>query len=205
MGKVARASVGGAGGWLEVRAPGTAKALAVGQSVAVDGVCLTAIAVSGESFRTDVSAETVASTTLGELKAGEQVNLELAMAADGRFGGHLVQGHVDGVGIIRELAPSDVGYVLNVAVPVEIGRYVVEKGSVAVEGISLTAVGVVDGAFAAAIVPYTFENTTLKNKRPGSRVNVEVDLIAKYVERFMSRRAGPGLTLERLAELGYGD
>jgi riboflavin synthase len=205
VGEVVRATIGPAGGRLEVRAPATAKALNRGDSVAVDGVCLTAVGVEGDRFRADVSAETVAATTLGELKSGERVNLELAMAATGRFGGHLVQGHVDGVGVIRDLAPSPVGYVLRVGVPDEISRYLVEKGSVAVAGISLTAVDVGEGAFAVAVIPHTYENTTLRDKRAGSRVNVEVDLIAKYVERFLGRSAGRGLTLERLVELGYGD
>lgn len=190
---------------MEVRAPATAKDLNRGDSVAVDGVCLTAAGVEGDRFLADVSAETAAATTLGQLESGGRVNLELAMAAAGRFGGHLVQGHVDGVGVIRDLAPSPVGYALRVGVPDEIGRYVVEKGSVAVAGISLTAVEVVEGAFVVAVIPYTYENTTLGEKRAGSRVNVEVDLIAKYVERFFGRSPGRGLTFERLAELGYGD
>lgn len=205
VGEVARATVGGEGGRLEIKAPATVKALTRGDSVAVDGVCLTAAEVEGDRFSADVSAETAAATTLGALKSGERVNLELAMAAGDRFGGHLVQGHVDGVGVVRGLAPSGVGYVLRVAVPAEIGKYVVEKGSVAVAGISLTAVDVVEGAFAVAVIPHTYENTTLKDKRAGNRVNVEVDLIAKYVERFLGRNPGRGLTLERLAELGYGE
>jgi riboflavin synthase len=205
VGEVARATVGRAGGRLEVRAPATAQALRRGDSIAVDGVCLTATEVGRDRFVADVSAETAAATTLGELTSGERVNLELAMAAAGRFGGHLVQGHVDGVGTVRELAPSAVGYLLRVAVPLEISRYVVDKGSVAVAGISLTAVDAVEGAFAVAVIPHTHENTTLKDKRAGSRVNVEVDLIAKYVERFLGRNPGRGLTLERLAKLGYSD
>ena len=205
MGEVARVGVSGAGGRIKIKGRETTRALSPGDSVAVEGVCLTAAAAGADFFEADVSPETAATTTLGEIRVGEAVNLELATPADGRFGGHLVQGHVDGVGKVAALTPSGGGYLLKFAVPSEISRYVVEKGSVAVAGISLTAVGVGDGAFAAAIVPYTYENTTLKRRRPGDRVNVEVDLIAKYVERFLGSSAGGGVTLERLAELGYGD
>lgn len=166
---------------------------------------MTAAEAGADFFEADVSAETAATTTLGELRAGEAVNLELATLADGRLGGHLVQGHVDGVGKVAAVKRSGDGYLFRFAVPPEIGRYVVEKGSVAVAGISLTAVDVGGGAFAAAIIPHTYGNTTLKRRRPGDRVNVEVDLIAKYVERFLASSAGRGVTLERLAESGYGD
>jgi riboflavin synthase len=205
VGEVARAAVSGAGGRIRIKGRETARALSPGDSVAVEGVCLTAAEVGADFFEADVSAETATTTTLGELRAGAAVNLELATPAGGRLGGHLVQGHVDGVGGVTALTRSGDGYLLKLAVPPEISRYVVEKGSVAVAGISLTAVGVGDGAFGAAIIPYTYENTTFKHRRPGDRINVEVDLIAKYVERFLSSNSGRGLTLERLAELGYGD
>lgn len=205
VGEVARVAVSGAGGRIRIKGRETARALSPGDSVAVEGVCLTAAEVGADFFEADVSAETATTTTLGELRAGAAVNLELATPAGGRLGGHLVQGHVDGVGAVAALKPSGDGYLLKLAVPPEISRYVVEKGSVAVAGISLTAVGVGDGAFGAAIIPYTYENTTFKHRRPGDRINVEVDLIAKYVERFLSSSSGRGLTLERLAELGYGD
>ncbi len=205
VGEVARAAVSAAGGRIRIKGRETARALSPGDSVAVEGVCLTAAEVGADFFEADVSAETATTTTLGELRAGAAVNLELATPAGGRLGGHLVQGHVDGVGAVAAMTPSGDGYLLKLAVPPEISRYVVEKGSVAVAGISLTAVGVGDGAFGAAIIPYTYENTTFKHRRPGDRINVEVDLIAKYVERFLSSSSGRGLTLERLAELGYGD
>lgn len=205
VGEVARLAVSGAGGRIRIKGRETARALSPGDSVAVDGVCLTAAEAGADFFEADVSAETAATTTLGELRAGGAVNLELATPADGRLGGHFVQGHVDGVGKVAAVTPSGDGYLFRFAVPPELGRYVVEKGSVAVAGISLTAVDVGDGAFAAAIVPHTYESTTLKRRRPGDRVNVEVDLIAKYVERFLASSAGRGVTLERLAELGYGD
>lgn len=205
VGEVARAAVSGAGGRIRIKGRETARALSPGDSVAVEGVCLTAAEVGADFFEADISAETATTTTLGELRAGAAVNLELATPAGGRLGGHLVQGHVDGVGAVTALTRSGDGYLLKLAVPAEISRYVVEKGPVAVAGISLTAVGVGDGAFGAAIIPYTYENTTFKHRRPGDRINVEVDLIAKYVERFLSSSSGRGLTRERLAELGYGD
>ncbi len=205
VGEVARVAVSGAGGRIRIKGRETARALSPGDSVAVEGVCLTAAEVGADFFEADVSAETATTTTLGELRAGAAVNLELATPAGGRLGGHLVQGHVDGVGGVAALTPSGDGYLLKLAVPPEISRYVVEKGPVAVAGISLTAVGVSDGVFGAAIIPYTYENTTFKHRRPGDRINVEVDLIAKYVERFLGSSSGRGLTLERLAELGYGD
>ncbi len=205
VGEVARAAVSGAGGRIRIKGRETARALSPGDSVAVEGVCLTAAEVGADFFEADVSAETATTTTLGELRAGAAVNLELATPAGGTLGGHLVQGHVDGVGAVTALTRSGDGYLLKLAVPPEISRYVVEKGPVAVAGISLTAVGVGDGAFRAAIIPYTYENTTFKHRRPGDRINVEVDLIAKYVERFLGLSSGRGLTRERLAELGYGD
>ncbi len=205
VGEVARAAVSGAGGRIRIKGRETARALSPGDSVAVEGVCLTAAEVGADFFEADVSAETATTTTLGELRVGAAANLELATPAGGRLGGHLVQGHVDGVGAVTAVTRSGDGYLLKFAVPPEISRYVVEKGPIAVAGISLTAVGVGDGAFGAAIIPYTYENTTFKHRRPGDRINVEVDLIAKYVERFLGSSSGRGLTRERLTELGYGD
>jgi riboflavin synthase len=204
VGEVVRYTRRGGGGRLAVAAAETAAALAVGGSVAVEGVCVTVAERDGAAFEADLSAETVAQTTLGALRPGEAVNLELPAAAGAPLGGHLVQGHVDGVGRIGELRPLGEGYELRVTVGPEVGRYVVEKGSVAVAGISLTAIDVSATKFAAAIIPHTYENTTLRRRRAGDTVNVEVDVIAKYVERFLSGRPG-GVTAERLAELGFGE
>ncbi|NIT35245.1 MAG: riboflavin synthase [candidate division Zixibacteria bacterium] len=200
VGEVARTA---GGGRIKVKAPKTAGALEVGGSVALEGVCLTAVDVGEGYFEADISRETAATTTIGSARPGDAVNLELPTAVGAPLGGHLVQGHVDGFGTVKELARTGEGYTLRVAVPPDLSRYVVEKGSVAVAGISLTAVDVADDGFGAAIIPHTYERTTLKYRRPGDKVNVEVDLIAKYVERFVGGRRG-GLTRERLAELGYG-
>jgi riboflavin synthase len=203
VGEVASLERRGAGARLRVKASGVSAGMRVGDSVAVEGACLTAASVGEGYFEADLSPETVAATTLGDLRPGDAVNLELPTPAGAPLGGHFVQGHVDGTGTVKELAGSGDAYTLRVAVPPNLARYVVEKGSVAVAGISLTAVDVRDGEFGAAVIPHTYENTTLKRRRPGSRVNVEVDVIAKYVERFVGR--GSGLTAKRLAELGYGD
>jgi riboflavin synthase len=203
VGEVASLERRGAGGRLRVRANTVVAGLEVGDSVAVEGACLTAASVGDGYFEADLSPETAATTTLGDLRPGDAVNLELPTPAGSPLGGHFVQGHVDGIGTVRELTTSGDAYAIRVAVPPALARYVVEKGSVAVAGISLTAVDVRDGEFGAALIPHTYENTTLKGRRPGSRVNVEVDVIAKYVERLAVR--GDGLTAERLAELGYDD
>jgi riboflavin synthase len=188
---------------LRVKADRVSAGMRAGDSVAVEGACLTATAVGDGYFEADVSPETEAKTTLGDLRPGDGVNLELPTPAGAPLGGHFVQGHVDAVGTVKEMKASGGAYALRVAVPAALARYVVEKGSVAVAGISLTAIDVRDGEFGAAVIPHTYENTTLKGLRPGSRVNVEVDVIAKYVERLVGR--GSDLTAERLAELGYGD
>jgi riboflavin synthase len=203
VGEVGLLARRGAGGRLGVKARGVSAALDVGGSVAVEGVCLTAATVGDGYFEADVSAETAGATTLGNVRPGDAVNLELPTPSGAPLGGHFVQGHVDGVGTVKELKRSGDGYALRVAVPAALGRYVVEKGSVAVAGISLTALEVGDGEFGVAVVPHTYENTTLRYRRPGDAVNVEVDVIAKYVEKLVGRREG--LTGERLAELGYGD
>lgn len=203
VGEVASLERKGAGGRLRVEANKATTNLVVGDSVAVEGACLTAASVGDGYFEADLSPETMAATTLGDLRPGDAVNLELPTPAGSPLGGHFVQGHVDGVGTVKELTKAGEGYALRVAVPPALARYVVEKGSVAVAGISLTAVDVRGGEFGAAVIPHTYENTTLKHRRPGSRVNVEVDVIAKYVERLVGRESG--LTGERLAELGYGD
>jgi riboflavin synthase len=202
VGEVGRLERRGAGGRLRVKARGVAAGLGVGDSVAVEGVCLTAAAVGKGYFEADLSPETVAATTLGELRPGDAVNLEPATPAGAPLGGHFVQGHVDGMGTVKGLKKSGEGFELRVAVPPALGRYVVEKGAVAVAGISLTAIGVRDGEFGAAVIPHTYENTTLRHRRPGNRVNVEVDVIAKYVEKLLAPR---GLTEKRPAESGYGD
>jgi len=157
-----------------------------GGSIAVSGCCLTAVEVDGGSFTCELTEETLARTVFAErLRAGARVNLERPMRADGRFDGHIVQGHVDGIGTVRALRRQGASAELEVAVPPELARYVVEKGSIAVDGVSLTVSGLAPGLFRVALIPYTLEHTSLGEARAGGPVNLEVDVIAKYVERLL--------------------
>ena len=156
-----------------------------GDSIAVDGCCLTVVAQGEGWWEADVSDETVKRTTLGERQPGDRVNLERPVRADGRLGGHIVQGHVDGVGEIVAPVPD-----LRVRMPHELLRYVVEKGSIAVDGVSLTVVDVLDDGFTVAVIPHTADVTTLGHKGPGDRVNLEVDVTVKYVERLLTWNSG---------------
>jgi riboflavin synthase len=167
-----------------------AEQLAVGDSIAVNGVCLTATSVSAEGFAADVMEETLRRSSLGALAPGAPVNLELALRAADRMGGHFVQGHVDGVGTVREVREEGLARVLTVEADPSLLRYVVEKGSIAVDGVSLTVSALEDDAFAVSLIPETLERTTLGRVLPGNEVNLEVDVLAKYVERLIASRAG---------------
>jgi riboflavin synthase len=151
----------------------------------VSGVCLTIVALGGDEFSADLAAETLRRTTLGELGAGDAVNLERPLRFDQRLGGHVVQGHVDGVGTVTSVAPEGDGVWMDIEAPAALRRYIVEKGSIAVDGVSLTVARVADPRFAIALIPHTLAATTLGVRRPGDRVNVEVDVLAKYVERLL--------------------
>jgi riboflavin synthase len=154
-----------------------------GDSIAVDGVCLTAAAVDGESFEADVMAETLRRSTLGSLAEGDRVNLEPPLRAGDPLGGHVVQGHVDGTGVVEAVTEDGFARVLRIAAAAELLRYVVEKGSIAVDGVSLTVAEVDGGGFAVSLIPETLEHTTLAAAAPGDAVNLEVDVLAKYVEK----------------------
>jgi riboflavin synthase len=155
-----------------------------GDSVAVSGVCLTATEVDGASFAADVVAETLGRSSLGGLGRGDRVNLELPLRASDRLGGHVMQGHVDGMGTVESLGPDGV---LRVVAPADLLRYVVEKGSIAVDGVSLTVAEVDDESFAVVLIPETLGRTTLSGLEPGDPVNLEVDVLAKYVEKLAGR------------------
>jgi riboflavin synthase len=163
-------------------------AAAIGASIAVNGVCLTVVDRPDGGLAFDLSTETLARTSLGRLAVGDPVNLERPLAADGRFGGHIVQGHVDGVGTVVGLERDATGAVLRVDVPSALGRYLVEKGSVAVDGVSLTVARHADGAIDIWLIPHTLAHTTLGTARTGDPVNLEVDVIAKYVESMLDGR-----------------
>lgn len=163
--------------------------LAAGDSIAVNGCCLTAVTLSADAFVCELTPETLARTSFGpDLAAGRKVNLERPLAANGRFDGHIVQGHVDGVGRVTSLTRLEQSAVLEVAPPATLERYLVEKGSVTVDGVSLTVAALRPGAFSVALIPFTLERTTLDGLRPGDLVNLEADVIAKYVERLLSAR-----------------
>jgi riboflavin synthase len=166
-----------------------------GASIAVNGVCLTVIEKAGEAvergeFTADVMAETLIKSSLAELKPGDPVNLERPMKLDARLGGHLVQGHVDGVGIIMERIPGEHWEIVRVSLPAALARYVVDKGSITVDGVSLTVVEAGVDEFTVSLIPTTLELTTLGSKGPGAPVNLEVDVIAKYTERLLGLNQG---------------
>jgi riboflavin synthase len=159
--------------------------LAEGDSIAVNGVCLTATAIDGGAFRAQAMQETLRRSSLQQLRSGSRVNLELALRADGRLGGHIVQGHVDGTGTIAGLHEEGFSRVLEIDVDDELARYLVEKGSVALDGVSLTVSELRDGGFSVSLIPETLLRTNLGEAQVGDRVNLEVDILAKHVERLM--------------------
>lgn len=172
-------------GRLTVRGPWVTADARPGDSIAVNGVCLTVVGLAGDGFTVDVLPETLARTALGRLVPGDPVNLERAATAATRLGGHLVQGHVDGVGTVRSRTAGARWHELRVGLPAPLSRYLVEKGSVSVDGVSLTVVAVGDDWFDVALIPTTLELTTLGRRRVGDPVNLEVDVIAKYVEKLV--------------------
>jgi riboflavin synthase len=191
------------GAVLEVRAPRTAEGAGIGDSIAVSGACLTVTAKRGDAMSFDLSDETLSSTTLGSLRPGDRVNLESSLRADSRLGGHFVTGHVDAVGRIRSKRKEGETFTIEIEASREVLDFLVEKGSVAVDGISLTVVDVLQGSFTVVIIPHTAEATTIGAKGPGDPVNLEADILGKYVLRFLERaKGGPGL-MKKLAEGGF--
>jgi riboflavin synthase len=176
----------GAGARIEVATP-LAADLTAGDSVAVNGVCLTAVETDGERFTADVMAETLRRSSLGPLAAGDSVNVELPLRADGRLGGHMVQGHVDATGTVADVQGDGFARVVTVACERDLLRYVVEKGSIAVDGVSLTVASVDERGFTVSLIPETLERTTLGGVSRGDVVNLEVDVLAKYVEKLVAR------------------
>lgn len=170
---------------VRIRGPLVTADAAPGASIAVNGICLTVVEHDADSFSVDVMAETLRRTCLGELTPGSPVNLERAVAVGDRLGGHLVQGHVDGTGTILARQPGDRWEVVTISLPGELARYVVEKGSITVDGVSLTIAGLDDASFQVSLIPTTLALTTLGTKQVGDLVNLEVDVLAKYVERLL--------------------
>jgi riboflavin synthase len=185
LGRVATLNGGASGIRLEIEAPETARDAAIGDSVSISGVCLTVVAVDGDRLSFDAVPETLARSSLDGLQPGSRVNIEPALRAGDALGGHYVQGHVDGVGALRSVEPEGHGKRIWVDAPPELLRYVVEKGSITVEGTSLTIAALDDAGFAIALVPHTLVATTFGELAPGARVNLEVDVLAKYVEKLL--------------------
>ena len=201
----------GEGGRLIVRAPELLAALPISASVAVNGCCLTVVEKTKETFAADLSGETLRRTSFGEMKPGTAVNLEKPLTAGAQLGGHFVQGHVDGVGRVAHIKPegpaaNPTAWWLGVRVPEHLEKYVAMKGSIALDGTSLTIAGWRDGIVETAIIPYTFHHTNIGRMTVGDAVNIEADMLAKYVERLLEARNAPAptrITLERLVEEGF--
>ena len=206
VGRVNRIEQHGENRRITITATNTPKELKPGNSVAVSGVCLTALDIKPGSFCADLAPETWGLTSFSRIHEGALVNLELPMKADGRFGGHIVQGHVDGVGKVIELEriANSENWWLRIELPPEIEKYTVYKGSISIEGISLTVAKLEDRTCTIAIIPHTVEMTNLNSLQPGDPVNLEADLIAKYVEKMMTREATESsLTVEELVRQGF--
>lgn len=207
LGTIKKLELGGESGKIFIRAKKVLEGTKIGDSIAVNGICLTVVSMSEDGFVADVMAETVRRSSLADLTTGDNVNLERAMAADGRFGGHIVSGHIDGTGVISSYVREENAVWVSVDTPEEILRLIVEKGSITIDGISLTVASLYEGGFKVSIIPHTGEETTLLRKRPGMRVNLENDIVGKYVERLLGGGTAPkkesGITMDFLIENGF--
>jgi riboflavin synthase len=205
VGRVSRIEQRGENRRIAIAAEHAPKELRAGNSVAVSGVCLTAIDIKAGSFCADLAPETWLRTSFSRIHEGALVNIELPMKADGRFGGHIMQGHVDGVGklvALERIADSE-NWWLHIELPEDVEKYTVYKGSISIEGISLTVAQLENNRCTIAIIPHTVETTNLHSLKPGDPVNLEADLIAKYVEKMMQREASRSLSIEELVEQGF--
>ena len=180
------------GNAMTVRASKVTGDLKLGDSIAVNGACLTAVSCGRNEFSVDLTPETMRRTSLGQLSVGRPVNLERALLASDRMGGHIVQGHVDGTGRVMSTKPEGDSIIFRIRVPKRLNRYIVEKGFVAVDGISLTVVKRGASSFTMAVIPYTLNNTNLASLSVGDRVNLEADILAKYIESLLDRSSGAG-------------
>jgi riboflavin synthase len=205
LGEVESLQWQGTGAQLRVRCCKVLEGMSEGASIALNGVCLTAVDFRPNSFTADLTPESLRRSNLSDLRPRSVVNLERPLTADGRLSGHIVQGHVDGTGEVVTLEPlGGRSWWLKVRVPGELERYLVHKGSVAIDGISLTVAALEDNVLAVSVIPHTFETTNLRTRRAGDRVNLECDILAKYVEKLLGvRQASGGLTEDKLRTLGY--
>ena len=202
IGEIAGVKRGQVSSRLAIRGKKIFSDLKLGDSVAVNGVCLTATSISGDIFEADVMAETLRRTNLGGFSNGTRVNLERAMAAGGRFGGHIVSGHIDGTGRVSSLVREENAVWVRIDAEDKILRYIIEKGSIAIDGISLTVAETGPGYFKVSIIPHTGEETTLLRRRQGDIVNLENDVVGKYVERLLNFSAGNGEAFGQKAKAG---
>ncbi len=206
LGTIETLRLDGNGGKLVVQAPGLAGKLAVSGSIAVNGCCLTIVSVTGDRFSADLSLETLGKTSFHSLKPGARVNLEQPLTAGKEFGGHFVLGHVDGVGRVTHLSADGDGWKYGVEVPDEIARYIVPKGSITIDGISLTVADWRNRVAEIAVIPFTYEHTNIRDRKPGDSINLEGDVIGKYVERHLeahTRKASGSLTIAQLISEGF--
>ena len=212
LGIIQSLNMQGTSGSIRIQAKKVLENTKIGDSIAVNGICLTVTSMTGNGFTADIMAETVRRSGLKEARTGDAVNLERAMAADGRFGGHIVSGHIDGVGTITEYRQEENAVWVTISAQPEILTLIVEKGSICIDGISLTVATVSDTQFQVSVIPHTAEETTLLHKGVGNMVNLENDIVGKYVQKLLglagnmqesTADSGGGLTMEMLQDLGY--
>ena len=204
-GKVSSLRRGGNSSFIRIQAEKVLEGTVTGDSIAVNGVCLTVTEMGSGWFQADVMNETLARSSLGSLKPGDPVNLERAMAAGGRFGGHIVSGHIDGTGTVTDIKNDGIAVWYTITADPQILRYIVEKGSVALDGISLTVAKVTAESFSVSVIPHTAEVTTLSKRKTGDKINIENDIIGKYVEKLMkpAESSSRGVDMRLLAENGF--
>jgi riboflavin synthase len=207
LGTVESLKANAEGGRLTVHAPGVAKHLEVSKSIAVNGCCLTVVSVKDVHFSADLSGETLRKTSIGEWKSGTRVNLEQPLTAGKEFGGHFVLGHVDTIGRVARLSPEGDNWWYGVEVPEAVARYIVPQGSITIDGISLTVARLNARLAEVAVIPFTYEHTTVRDKKIGDAVNLEGDVLGKYVERYLEARGAAKpvthLTIEQLVTQGF--
>ncbi len=205
VGKISRVTSNPEGKLFEISSTKVIEDLHIGNSVAVDGACLSVVSVINDRFTAQAVDETLSRTTLVYFKPGVQVNLERAISANGRFGGHFVQGHVDGVGSISSIVKTGESATITVQISDELKQYIVPKGSIAINGISLTVASIIANRITVAVIPLTFRDTNLKTIRMGDLVNIEVDLLAKYIEQFVTGKSSvKPITEDTINSWGYG-
>lgn len=210
LGTIKSLNLMGTSGSIAIKAKKVLENTKIGDSIAVNGICLTVTSMSSDGFTADIMVETVRRSSLKQAGAGDKVNLERAMAADGRFGGHIVSGHIDGTGTISEYRKEENAVWVTIDTPEEILNLIVEKGSICIDGISLTVAALTDKTFSVSIIPHTAEETTLLKKKPGDLVNLENDVVGKYVQRLLGlepKKSESGskssLTMDMLRDYGF--